>query len=295
MSKKLQIHLVTIDPQKDFLGHKDGRPYSQTIDGKTITADLPVFGAVEDMDRLTTFVDTNRSKISDWHVTMDSHHELHVGHAGLWRDSNGKKPPKFTIISAADIAAGIWSPVMPELRRDLLDYATALESTPKHYKICVWSDVGHCLIGTWGNQIYDPLRASMQRWALASGATVDFVLKGSNWRREHYGALQAEVPDSSDPSSSLNTEFLLNVSKSDITLLSGEASSHCTLKTLEQMVMWFEQNNPGMLKRLKVLTDAMSPVAAIPGVDFPAIANAFYLRMEKDYGVERTTTLDFFA
>ncbi len=295
MSKQLQIHLITIDPQKDFLGYKNGTPYTETFkDGTTYTADLPVFGAVEDMDRLAAFTDKYGHKIADWHVTMDSHHELHLGHAQLWQDSAGKHPPKFTIISAADIKAGTWTPVYPSLRQQLLDYAVALEATPGHYRICIWSDIGHCLIGTTGHTIYAPLRKSMQRWCLKQGATIDFVPKGSNWRREHYGALMAEVYDPEDPTTGLNTPFLENIAQSDITLISGEASSHCTLKTLDQMVQYFAKNNPDILKKLKTVTDAMSPVGAIPGLDFPKIASDFYLRMEKDYGVERTTTLDFF-
>ena len=154
MSKQLQIHLITIDPQKDFLGYKNGTPYTETFkDGTTYTADLPVFGAVEDMDRLAAFTDKYGHKIADWHVTMDSHHELHLGHAQLWQDSAGKHPPKFTIISAADIEAGTWTPVYPSLRQQLLDYAVALKprlditesALERHWPLPHWDNRAHNL------------------------------------------------------------------------------------------------------------------------------------------------------
>lgn len=43
------------------------------------------------------------------------------------------------------------------------------------------------------------------------------------------------------------------------------------------------------------MTDGMSPVGAVPGVDFPAIAKAWLADMKSKYGMTLTTTTEFLA
>ena len=275
MSKSVSIHLVVIDPQNDFCD----------IPGAT----LPVPGADADMKRLAKMVDRVGHKLDDIHVTLDSHRLIDIAHPAFWMDQKGKQPNPFTIISAADIDAGIWTTRVPSFRARALAYAKTLESQKGAFKICVWPP--HCLIGTAGHNVHAALNDSLQRWSDNEIAMVDYVTKGSNPWTEHYGALMAEVPDPDDPSTGLNTDFLNIMAQADIIVVGGEASSHCVLKTLLQIS---ENIGTEHIKKFHILRDCMSPVPAIPGVDFPAIAEAGLKDMQK-LGMTITTSVDFLS
>lgn len=276
MKRGTKIHLVIIDPQNDFCD----------IPGAT----LPVPGADADMKRVAAFVDRAGHKLDDIHVTLDSHRLIDVAHPAFWMDQNGKQPNPFTLISAADIDAGIWTTRNPGFRPRALAYAKDLESTAGHYKICVWPP--HCLIGTWGHNVHTVLNEALQRWSDKEFAMVDYVTKGSNPWTEHYGALMAEVPDPNDPSTGLNTEFLKMLAEADVVAVAGEASSHCVLKTVTQIA---DNIGDEHVKKFHLLRDCMSPVPAIPNVvDFPAIAEA-WLKDMKRRGMTVTTSVDFLS
>lgn len=276
MAKRLNIQLVVIDPQNDFCDLPD--------------ATLPVAGAVADMQRLAKFIGRVGGKLDDIHVTLDSHRLIDIAHPAWWMDQNGQQPNPFTMISAADIEAGIWTPRNPSFRSRTLDYAHALESTSDHYKIFVWPP--HCLIGTWGHNVHGTLNEALQRWSDKEYAMVDYVTKGSNPWTEHYGALMAEVPDPSDPSTGLNTSFLTMLAEADVVAVAGEASSHCVLKTVRQIA---DNIGDAHVKKFHLLRDCMSPVGVNPGgPDFPKIAEAF-LRDMKIRGMTITTSTDFLS
>ncbi len=289
--KRLKFHLVIIDPQNDFLANDDGSPYSiKSGNGKSLVAALPVKGAVADMERVAKFVDRVGNKLDDIHVTLDSHRLIDIAHPAFWMDQNVRQPNPFTIISAADIEAGIWTTRNPAFRSRALAYAKDLEQTPDHYKICVWNP--HCLIGTWGHNVYPALNEALQNWSDREFAMVDYVTKGSNPWTEHYGALMAEVPDPNDPSTGLNTQFLKMLAEADVVAVAGEASSHCVLKTVTQIA---DNIGDEHIKKFHLLRDCMSPVPAIPNVvDFPAIAATWLKAMERR-GMTVTTSTDFLS
>ncbi|MBP9821868.1 MAG: hypothetical protein KBC81_00230 [Candidatus Pacebacteria bacterium] len=273
MSKVLKVHLLVIDPQNDFCD----------IPGAT----LPVPGADADMKRLAKLVDRIGHKLDDIHVTLDSHRLLDIAHPVFWMDQRGKQPNPFTIISASDIEAGIWTTRNPQFRARALAYAKTLEASGL-YQICIWP--AHCLIGTWGHNVHSVLNEALQHWSDKEFAMVDYVTKGSNPWTEHYGALMAEVPDPDDPSTGLNTEFLNTMAEADIVLVGGEASSHCVLTTVNQIAKNIGQEH---IKKFHLLEDCMSPVPAIPGVvDFPAIASAWLKDMTR-LGMTVTNSVDF--
>lgn len=285
MARGARIHLLVIDPQNDFMGNDDGTPYSQG--GEVAT--LAVKGAVSDMRRVAALVDRVGSKLEDIHVTLDSHRLIDVAHPAFWMDQRGNQPNPFTIISASDIESGIWTTRNPSFRAKALAYARALEASPGHYKICVWPP--HCLIGTWGHNVESTLNTALQRWSDREFAMVDYVTKGSNPWTEHYGALQAEVPDPADSSTSLNTSFLDMLAEADIVAVAGEASSHCVLKTVQQIA---DNIGDAHIPKFHLLRDCMSPVGALPGINFPAIAEDFFLEM-KHRGMTVTTSTDFLS
>ena len=74
----------------------------------------------------------------------------------------------------------------------------------------------HCLIGTPGWCVQKNLMAALQEWERKEFANVDYVTKGSNPWTEHYGGLEAEVPDPSDPTTGLNTRFIQVLQAADL-------------------------------------------------------------------------------
>jgi nicotinamidase/pyrazinamidase len=286
----LKVQLVVIDPQNDFMGEDNGDPYTVQMGTGTQRSTLPVAGAVSDMQRLAEMLDRVSDKIEGVQVTLDSHRVIDVGHPGMWRNSNGDSPGPLTMISVSDIENDIWYPRRLALKQRLLDYARAL-AAKGNYPLMIWPE--HCLIGSWGHNVQADLAAALQRWERARFKNVDYVVKGTNAFTEHYGALEAEVPDPSDPSTQLNAAFLQILQNADIVAVGGEASSHCVLSTVRQIA-----DNIGVdhIKKFHILTDGMSPVGAVPngGPDFPAIASAFFADMATK-GMTLTTTDKFLA
>jgi len=286
----MNIHLLVIDPQVDFMD----KPGSA----------LPVTGATADMQRLAKMIGRIGHKFDDIHVTMDSHRTIDVGHPGMWVNEQGKNPSPFTIISVDDLKAGIWRPRKHQakptqlggqtLGQYMLEYAKQLEAGGQ-YPLMVWPE--HCLIGSPGNAVQADLLSALQQWERKEFGFVDYVVKGDNVYTEHYGALLAEVPMASDPSSGLNTAFLDVLQSADIVVVAGEASSHCVKSTVNQIA-----DNIGAehVRKFHLLTDCMSPVDAIRDpqgnilVDFPVIARQWQKDMEKR-GMKLTTSVDFLA
>jgi nicotinamidase-related amidase len=83
--------LVVIDPQNDFCDP---------------SGSLFVAGANQDMSRLAKMVKRLGKKVDDIHVTLDSHRIVDISHPLWWKDSAGKHPAPFTMITAADVDPG---------------------------------------------------------------------------------------------------------------------------------------------------------------------------------------------
>lgn len=288
----LKVHLVIIDPQNDFMDipARPGDPVGLSLpDGTQFRSTLPVPGALADMGRVAELVKRIGPRLADIHVTMDSHRVVDVAHPAFWRDADGNHPAPFTIISHNDVKSGMWTPRNPQFRRRMLDYTEALKNANK-FMLMIWPE--HCIIGSWGHNIVDVLRAELEAWERKNFATVDFVTKGTNTFTEHYGALMAEVPDPSDPSTQLNGGFISVMQEADLIAIAGEASSHCVSTTIQQIV---DNIGAAHLSKIHILTDCMSPVPQTPGApDFPALAQKFLKDME-GRGLALTTHDKFLA
>jgi len=278
--KSTKVHLVIIDPQNDFMDSPNSA--------------LPVAGANADMDRLAEFIKTNGRKLEDIHVTLDSHQEIDIAHPAWWRKADGSMVSPFTLIKADDIEAGIYTPRDQRQYKRSLEYARQLEKNGK-YMLFIWP--AHCRIGTWGHGVQPNLMNALTEWCVSEHAMVDFVTKGTNPFTEHYGGLQAEVPDATDSSTQLNTKLLSILQQADVILIAGEALSHCVKETINQIA---DNIGDEHIKKIQILTDATSPVAAAKDAqgnllspDFPAIAQE-WLRDIQKRGVQLTTTTTFF-
>ena len=271
----MRIELLIIDPQNDFC-HKDGA--------------LFVPGATEDMGRVAEMIDRIGHKLYDIHSTLDSHRLIDIAHPIFWINSEGKHPGDydFTIITAADVRDGKWAPTNPAARQRATAYVEALEDNAR-YPLCVWPP--HCLIGSWGHNVIQSLFDSFKRWEEQNFAQIDFVTKGSNPWTEHYSAVQADVPDPQDPTTSLNRKFIDELANADEILLAGEARSHCLANTVRDIANNFGDDS--YIKKLVLLTDATTDVADPPGTTmFTDMGEGFVSEMV-GRGMQLSTTTEY--
>lgn len=253
---KQKIHLLTIDPQNDFCDiPKEAHPYNPLVMGERIAPALPVPGAHADMLRLASLIDRIGSKLYDIHVTMDSHNPLDIAHPSWWRNDKGDAPAPFTLISAADVRNGVWRSRNPAAQAHSLKYVETLEANAR-YVLVIWPE--HCLIGQWGHNVHASVANALNTWARKRMEVVDYVTKGSNALTEHYSAVQAEVPDASDPSTMLNSRLIKTLAEADVVLIAGEALSHCVASTVRDIADNFGEHN---IQKLVLLTDCSSSVA----------------------------------
>ena len=267
MSKR--IELLVIDPQVDFCDPARGALY--------------VPGAEHDRARLAAMVRRLRGKLDDIHVTLDSHHFIHIAHPIFWKDSRGAHPSVFTRIGRADVEQGVWTPTVPGMYRRALDYVRRLEQNGR-YELTVWPP--HCLIGSPGHAVFPELFAAFNEWE-ARFAFVDYVTKGSNILTEHYSAVQADVPDASDVSTQINTRLVRTLEQADLVAIAGEARTHCLANTVRDIANAFGDDS--FVSKLVLLTDASSD---IPG--FEPHAQAFMSEMA-GRGMQLSTTTEFLA
>lgn len=279
--KNLKIHLLGIDTQNDFcdipveLQPFDPRAIAERIaQGKAafdinslpgrIAPALPVPGAHQDMLRLSALINRLGSKLYDIHITLDSHNPIDIAHPTWWRNAQGDKPAPFTMISAADVRNGVWRARNPKAQAYSLSYVEALEANAR-YMLIIWPE--HCLIGSWGHNVHYAVADALNNWARERMEVVNYVTKGSNAKTEHYSAVQAEVPDPSDPSTTLNGALIQTLADADIILVAGEALSHCVASTVRDIANNFGEEN---IKKLVLLTDCTSSVAGFEnlGADF---------------------------
>lgn len=269
MKNKLKKTLVIIDPQCDFMD----LPSSA----------LPVIGGTADMDRVAKLIRNHGDDFYDIQITMDSHHNYHIAHPMFLVNSAGEHPTPGTQISSKDIEDGVWRAKIVAHQHLLEDYVKSLEANGK-YSLTIWPP--HCLIGSWGHQVYEPLFKELSAWEIRNNAMVGKTTKGSNWSTEHYSAIKADVERTDDPTTQLNTDFITTLMDADRVYIAGEASSHCLANTVRDIVDNF---GTGSLDNLYLVTDAMSPVV-IPGVvSFQHLEDEFLLEM-KTKGLHTCTT-----
>ena len=244
---------------------------------------LFVPGADQDSALLANMITRLESKIHDISKTMDSHHEVDIAHPIMYIDSNGNHPAPFTIITEDDFDNGTWTTTNPGCRKKVKAYLAALTANNR-YPLCVWPP--HCIIGTTGHAVVEPVRLALQSWCRNRFKKVDFVTKGSNIFTEHYSAVKADVPDPSDPTTMLNTDLLDILSEADEVPISGQALSHCVANTVMDIADNFGEEN---IKKLVLLEDTCSNV---PG--FEQLGTDFVANM-KNRGMRSSTSVDYLS
>lgn len=258
--------LIIIDPQHDFCN---------------ANGSLFVPGAHDDMQRVAAFIERMQNKLTDIHVTLDSHQVVDISHPLWFMDAAGNPPSPFTIIKEKDMIDRVWMTKKPGLYAATVRYLNALESSGR-YPHCIWPE--HCRIGTEGATVHPDVNGALQGWMHDKFATVDYVTKGSNPYTEHFSAVQAEVPDPSDPSTQMNTKLVDTLEDADTVILTGEALSHCLANTGRDIVKFASAE---FVKKLVLLTDASSNVPTCDSMGDSFVSDMVAL------GMRTSTTVDF--
>lgn len=270
------IRLLVIDPQNDFCDIPEGERPAGAAPA------LPVAGADADMKRLAAFISRAGGRLAGIHVSLDSHHPVDIAHPAWWADAAGNAPAPFSVITAADVAEGVWQARAAAQREYSRGYVEALAARGR-YPLVVWPE--HCLIGGWGHNVHPAVWQALTQWERQRLAAVDYVIKGANPRTEHYSAVQAEVPDPADPETLLNRRLVDALRGAERVIVAGEALSHCVANTLRDIVSQWSAEE---VKKLVLLTDCCS---SVPG--FEVLGEAFVAEMTaRGVTLARSTELE---
>ena len=263
----MRVELLAIDCQNDFCDPEGA---------------LYVPGAEDDMTRLAAFIARIGEHLHNMHFTLDSHHTVDVGHPIFWKDSDGDGSPEpFTTITHEEVKAGNWLPYDSAFTQRMLNYTRLLEENNR-YQLTIWPI--HCRIATWGSALYPSVDQAVRDWEASQLGVVNFVTKGSNIFTEHYSAVKADVPDSEDPATQLNTDLIQKLEQCDWVIVVGEALSHCVASTVRDVAA--ELGVEGA-EKLVILEDCSSNV---PG--FESLGDAFLHDMSQ-LEVTITNSADF--
>lgn len=261
-----QATLFIIDPQVDFCDPKGS---------------LYVTNAEKDITRISQMIKKNVDAIDDIHVTLDSHHRVHIAHPIWWVDSNGNHPAPFTLIDADAVRKGKWRSYNPGYQARSLEYVETLERNGR-YILCIWP--AHCLIGSVGQTIMPELLDALTDYE-QQFAVVNKVTKGSNMFTEHYSAVKADVIDPEDNTTMLNEKLIKALKKGTRIGFCGEALSHCVANTVRDIA---DEFGADQLQNCYILTDACSNVSG-----FDKFGEDFINEMVAK-GMKLTTTDKFF-
>mmetsp|Transcript_104382 Transcript_104382/g.196474 ORF Transcript_104382/g.196474 Transcript_104382/m.196474 type:complete len:632 (+) Transcript_104382:86-1981(+) len=232
------LALFIIDPQIDF---HEGGP-------------LGVPGAKEDSKRIVDVINKHMNVIERIVVTLDTHHPMHIHHQYFWADKDGKHPDPMTIISVKDVVDKKWIPRQKELEEWVLFYVKKLEAGGQ-FPMIIWPT--HCLLGTKGHAVYEPLMETLNKWAIARKRSINWYFKGQNNRAEMYSALKAEVEVPDDMTTSIDKDLIATLAKHEKVICCGEALSHCVNWSTRHLLSGFPAGRAG---DIIVLEDAASTV-----------------------------------
>ena len=164
--------LLIIDPQMDFCD-----PYRGT---------LYVDGAVQDMFRLSDFIEHNKALFDHIIVSLDSHSLYQPFHPDFWVAGDspaakrnglfynvGENPQPFIDISLDDMEDDIWVPVH---RSNFNRMVSMFKQLKEHGQVLTIWPV-HCILGTPGHAVHPRLMEAINVHSRYWRNSCDMVIK----------------------------------------------------------------------------------------------------------------------
>ncbi len=276
-SDATRICLVAVDVQNTFCIPG----FELFVGGRSGT------GAVDDTRRLCEFIYRNLGSITQIVPTMDTHQAIQIFHPIYLVNDEGEHPAPYSIVSAADLEAGLWrfNPTVSasldmdreEGDRYLLHYARTLEEGGK-YGLTVWPY--HSMLGGIGHALVSALEEAIFFHDVARATQAEFQVKGNNPLTEHYSALGPEVTEGPDGAiiAERNTTLVDKLGTYDAVVIAGQAKSHCVAWTIDDLLADLRERDDSLARRVYLLEDCTSPVV-VPGViDYTDEADAAFQR-----------------
>ena len=244
-------------------------------------------GAIDDNRRLCEFIYRNLDAITQIVPTLDTHQAMQIFHP-LWLvDEDGNHPEPYTLVSADDVAAGLWQvdPAVAETlgldpdyaHRHLIHYTRKLEESGK-YRLTIWPY--HAMLGGIGHALVPAVEEAIFFHTVARSSQPDVRVKGTLPLTEHYSVLGPEVTEGPDGDrlGEQNVELIERLLGFDAVVIAGQAKSHCVAWTIDDLL-----SSPALVERelaqkVYLLEDCMSPVV-VPGVaDYTDEADVAFAR-----------------
>ena len=207
-------------------------------------ASLFVPGAVEDSERLCRFIYREIEQITELHFSLDTHRAFQIFHPAFWLDNKtGQPAAPFSLISAADIKAGRFSPAL--FPHECLAYCEELERTGK-YTLCIWPY--HTLLGSISHAMVPAVFEAALFHAISRRKQTNFETKGVHPLTENYSVLSPEVKKvKGQVVGQFNTRFFKALMENDRVYIAGQASSHCVKTTIEDLLREIQSTDPGLV------------------------------------------------
>jgi len=240
---------------------------------------LGVPGSCGDVARLTRFLYENMGGISDIVVSLDTHIPRQIFHPCWWLDGAGHTPAPYTTITLADLDEGRWRPVREQAASR--EYVEHLEREGKK-TLCIWPY--HCIQGTAGAALENQFANMVSFFSVARKRTVEYLVKGQDPLSEMYGIIRPEY----DTRGYVNKALLDRLEKYDRIVIAGEASSHCVLESVRQILTYYA-DRPEITGRMYMLQDCMS---SIPG--YEESTERAFADFQRIYGVRLVRSTDGF-
>ena len=244
-------------------------------------------GALDDSRRLCEFVYANLGAITQIVPTLDTHQAFQNFHQVFLVDEEGRRPEPYTLVTAADVAAGRWkvdSHVAAELGLDpayaqahLKHYVETLEVGGK-YALTIWPF--HGLRGGIGHALVSAVEEAVFFHSIARTSQPDIQVKGANPLTEHYSVLGPEVDADleGEPLGRRNQALIERLLRFDAVIIAGQAKSHCVAWTIADLLADDTVRDRGLAEKVYLLEDCTSAVVVPGSVDYTDQADAVFAR-----------------
>ena len=286
----IRVAVLGIDLQKDFcfppvIGADGtvmggGTLYVGGRDGK---------GAITNNKTITTWGYKYLPIITQWNLTLDTHHSFQIFLASMLRDGNGKPLAPFTLVTADMVEKGdvtIDEGVLPYIapgnrvqmrvwaKRQLIHYCKELDRLGKD-PLIIWTR--HCQLGTPGHALVGVISEVADIHAYARHSPLRLKVKGEHTWSERYSAISEEVrtiwqKDAGGnnlplPGANRDVDFMRLLTVNRMVVIFGQAGSHCDRATIDDIVDWVLANDKSLASKIYIAEDGMSPVVT-PVMDF---------------------------